>query len=466
MIIMCKRPFVGVFWLVTWSRVLLPAKGQPQPRQLQLQPQQQQAVVVAQQQPCSLCRNGTAVAFPDRIVADTGVLTDRTCQEVNVMLGWLYPNASHPECQNIQSLGSLCGCPTQTQNTCHLCGIQPNDDNDDQSINNHELPFLELNLGGLVPTCAMLQAYFQSVNNSADTELCLTSQYFMANYCGCRTVVEPPIPAAPCSLCPLLEDSEQGNNNTNSLSSLVREKMINIPNFPFATCGALEDAIRLLLREGSEQCGALQSAFAIYCGCQDRIHPVSPCTLCSDGRAVPWPDQEIPYLQDFFGGITPTCSVLEASLMSLGTDDGVCTVSRLTSSYCGCPAIEDHCVMCPDENRTQFPVEYHDKLLPQFEDLIGSSTSISCGYAWYVQFQIHRDDELCYISNDAAYLCGCNNGEPVYFDADTRTKRLVLVWLPRATALLSLLVRKRKTLCVDLLAVPHYCFFFRRDLCQ
>ena len=410
--------------------------------------------------PCSLCHDGIAVAFPDKIVADTGVLADRTCQEVNVMLGWLYPNASHPECQNIQSLGSLCGCPTQTQNTCHLCGIQnePPTDNEQSIINNNELPFLELNLGGsLVPTCAMLQAYFQSVNNSADTEWCLTSQYFMADYCGCQQgeqMEPPPLQSPPCSLCPQQEQSM----NTNS--SIIREKTINVPDFPFATCGALEDAIQLLLFQDSDQCNGLQRGFAVYCGCQEQVHPVSPCLLCGDGSAAPLADKNMPYLRDVFGGITPTCSVLESSLLSLDSNHELCHAARLTSSYCGCPAIEDHCVMCPDENRTQFPLEYQGRPLPQFEVYFDSSVPVTCEVAWYSQFQVHRDNELCLLANEGSYLCGCNNGVQVYFDADTQTKRRLLVWLPRASALLSILVRQLLGVLEKSLVGSQTLFFF------
>ena len=402
------------------------------------------------QQPCSVCVNGTDMAFPERIVADTGVLAGRTCQEMNVMLGWLYPNASHPECQTIQSLGSLCGCPTQTHNTCDICQQQQQQQQDETTTtirpNNKDLPFLTNLFGGeggaLVPTCATLQAYFQSVNNSADTQLCLTSQYFMADYCGCQpeTTIQPPTttttppPPPPCSLCP------QDNNNSSSL--VVREKAINIANFPFATCGALEDAIQLLLFQDTEQCNGLQFTFAIYCGCQDRVHPVSPCTLCADGSVAPWPDKPVTYLADTFEGIAPTCSVLEASILSMDANDNVCGVTRLTSSYCGCPAIPNHCEYCPDENRTQFPAQYQDKLLPHlgaYDDAFAPIT-ITCEVAWFTQFQIPGDDEQCYLANEGTYLCGCNNGEQTYFDADTPTKRLVLVWLPRLSASLSMLV--------------------------
>ena len=425
--------------LLLWMTVV--AKGQQQ--------QQQQAMVFAQT-PCSLCRNGTAVALPDRIVADTGVLADRTCQEVNVMLGWLYTNASHPECQSIQSLGSLCGCPTQTQNTCHLCDKEESTTTTTTRPNNNELPFLEeLNLGGLVPTCAMLQAYFESVNNSADTELCLTSQYFMADYCGCNQHHQSNLTSStternnniPCSLC------RQDNTNANTTFTIEREKAINVANFPFATCGALEDAVHLLLIQDSDQCDGLQSAFAVYCGCHEQVHPVSPCTLCADGSVAPLPDKHVPYLRNAFGGITPTCSVLEASMLSLDANDNICGVARLTSSYCGCPAMENHCVFCPDENRTQFPLDYLDKPLPQFEQYIDSSVPITCEVAWYSQFQMRHDDKRCLIANEGTFMCGCNGGEPIYFDADTRTKRLVLVWLPRVTSLLSVMVRKKVPEC-------------------
>ena len=90
---------------------------------------------------------------------------------------------------------------------------------------------------------------------------------------------------------------------------------------------------------------------------------------------------------------------------------------------------EEECTFCPNDI-----VVY-----PQNEfRLFGEG--IKC---WQVQtffdsVQVHPDSPNCRLAQMMNYICGCDG--PGYGGASTETKKAVLAWLPRAMAILSILV--------------------------
>jgi hypothetical protein len=343
---------------------------------------------------------------------------------VDATLVFLIPNETSSDCSTVQSLGSLCGCPIR-EDSCYLCP-----DGDAVSRPANDLPFLSDLFLGYTPTCQILEAYLSSQSKS--DALCLVSQRFISDYCGCNKEGEDGSDAltddanillTPCHLC--------GGGSTTSASNPNRT--ISLPDFPFQTCGQLEEALSLLLVEESEECGFLSQAFASYCGCPKTAHS---CSLCRDGTAVTLPDKPVELFQDAFFGIVPTCEIYESFVAELPSTSDDCTNAQFFGTICGCPAVDEHCQFCPGES---IPEDYLEKVVQELEILVGFTAT--CGDAEaYLQYQIPMDSNTCRLGQGYNHVCGCNDGIFSYLDADTRTKQVVLAWAPRISALLSLVV--------------------------
>lgn len=382
---------------------------------------------------CSLCRDGAAMGNPGRLIPNLGVLGGLECVQIDDLLGRLYPNSSHPECQSVQALGTMCGCP-EADNTCSLC---PNGNK--VSRRERELPFLQDLFAGLIPNCEMMEAYFLSTENSTGTGLCLVAQDYMADYCGCYDDddddnEEPPRDEneqhPPCSLCA-----------TSGTEIAFPDKQLGLEDFPFDTCADLQNAAGLLLQHGTEQCSNMQELGA-YCGCPTELPLEESCSFCPDGSPVLWPDKAMTHLADIGIGFSPTCSMAELSLRHHRADSSYCELMQMGSSFCGCPPVDNHCNYCPELE--DVPPEYAKKQITQFSRHFGDSfpRDITCENIWLTQYQLPSDDERCYFARRGSYLCGCNGGESNYLNADTRTKKLVLAWTPRISGIFSILVRK------------------------
>ena len=411
--------------------------------------------------PCSLCRNGTTMTLPDKTPIKDGLLGGQPCFQINQWIGLLYTTDSE-ECQTIQSLGTMCGCPLVVVDEpnaappppCTLCpngGLVTKPDKPLPLFSNLAV-FVETI--GAVPTCDMFQAYLLSSsttnsNNNDDNGLCRLAHEYMADYCGCNPMTTTTMsendatttPSMPCSICPIVEDK-----STAPLLLPSANKTLNLDGFPFETCGDLEDAASLLLSEGSRQCDSLKG-FGHHCGCPATTTTTnnnnkSPCTLCPDGTPVPLPNKPYPGFRDAFGGFVPTCALVESSLLSTthaGSDQ--CETIQLVGSYCGCPPLENHCRFCPGMDT--LPPEYADTTVPIFRHYFGEaySPSITCNEIWFAQYQLPSHGELCFFGRQGAYLCGCNGGESTYINANTLERKAVLAWIPRVTGSLSILVR-------------------------
>lgn len=336
------------------------------------------------------------------------------CEGVDQTLALLISNDTSAECSTVRSLGALCGCPITLENSCSLC---PNGNT--IAFPDNKLPFLSDLFLGFAPSCQILEAYLAS--KSEDEAICFVSQSFISDYCGCQAPGTSVHAQPPCSLCP---DGELPRSP---------DRLISMPDFPFQTCRQLEEALSLLLPENSEQCNLLSGAFSIYCGC---IAPQDSCSLCRDGSPVPLPDQPMELLKNEFGGLVPTCSVYESYVAGLDDTSHQCSNARLFGSVCGCAPVQDPCTFCPGE---AMPEEYLDKLVHELDILFGFKAT--CGDAeTYLQLQIPASSDECILGQQKNFVCGCNDGEWAYLGAKTMQQKVFFAWIPRVSALLSLIV--------------------------
>lgn len=436
--------------------------------QLQQQEEEEESLL------CTLCRGGEEVSTPHVVPFEApSLLAGQTCRQLEGLLTFLYPtNATTTECRLIQSIigTSLCGCPyTFERNTCN--GFCDNEysplfnatrelpllqdllvlSNSDNNMNGSETSAL-LDVLGITPTCGMLRSYLESTPDSADNPICFIASTFMNDYCGCSTTEgeeEEEVStdnnnnnALPCSLCLNAQDSIAFPNKT-----------LEMPGLPFSTCLDMENAAALLLQHESDQCSWLKD-IGHFCGCPpdprlvvDDVH--GGCNLCLNGQSVQHEHRLVTFGLSSSGNaltsvVTPTCGLIEASLLGTTAEDSdTCQSARLAyGGYCGCPPLDNHCEYCPGEDGIQ--PAYQDKAIPFFAEYFddgGNNDDITCQQAWYTQFQIHANDERCALARSGRHLCGCNNGQFDYLDANTHAKKAVLAWMPRLSAFFSILVR-------------------------
>jgi hypothetical protein len=160
------------------------------------------------------------------------------------------------------------------------------------------------------------------------------------------------MPSGPCSLC------------INGEAITLPQKEIAIQGFEFISdCQALADFAPVRFQQQSEECNLLQS-IGTFCGCPKQEHA---CELCSDGAKTEYGWRELAFLADSFGGIIPTCELVEAGLHSYNETDSYCSGSQMIlGEYCGCgvepgsqPFVAENdwgiCYLCYDGQPSPFP---------------------------------------------------------------------------------------------------------------
>lgn len=360
--------------------------------------------------PCSVCRDGENVKFPNKVIVIPSLPGEFTCSQVDLLLPTMYPDNSHSDCQTLQSLGSLCGCRTP-ENACTLCeGGVP------MAYPNRPLEFFSDMFGGVViPDCNLVDAFLRMSHAEGDAT-CSVARSFLAEYCECIgsiTSANSVSEFSPCSIC------EDGSNIT------LPDVELNIEGFPFSTCGQLDEAVSTLFTDGSGQCSTFQSISSL-CGC-----PTKPnsCNMCPDGGSMAYPDKPARFLKDSFGGIVPSCKVYEAYVQTTLDDDSEeCHMVQATSGFCGCPAKEDHCLVCGKDEVVQpeFEEVVVDERLLALIGLKDSSFPMTCELGISLQFQVSANDKICKLMQSRQDVCGCNNGVYAYNGADTNKKKAVL----------------------------------------
>jgi len=127
---------------------------------------------------------------------------------------------------------------------------------------------------------------------------------------------------------------------------------------------------------------------------------------------------------------------MEAYTHGHDADSEFCQLAQQVGSFCGCPAIEHHCVYCPQGGFAPDMYREDPKIVQLKQDLKVEPT---CEMIESTQFQWNDDSSTCVLGKLTAFLCGCSNGEFNYAGANTEAKRNVFEWTSRIAGVLSLL---------------------------
>jgi hypothetical protein len=103
--------------------------------------------------------------------------------------------------------------------------------------------------------------------------------------------------------------------------------------------------------------------------------------------------------------------------------------TKLTEFSFGVEKEEDRCQFCP-QNDVQFP----DRKVPLF----GDSVTCSQMESFFERLPVPNNSDNCQLAQSTNYICGCEGRG--YAGANTSAKKVVLAWLPRTAAILSMLV--------------------------
>lgn len=215
--------------------------------------------------------------------------------------------------------------------------------------------------------------------------------------------------AASCSLC----------SNGGPIS--FPQKKISIQGFEFVDdCKALADIAPQIFQQESDECKLLQS-IGTFCGC---AKPVEACDLCADDSTVAYGGRKLEFLAESFGGIIPTCELVEAGLHSYNNTDDYCTGSQLIlSEYCGCgitPGSQP--VALPEDKKCTLCL--HGELVPMANktiDIVGFPIE-TCGELEKAAYTLFEDKEIssdgadvveryldnkCILMRQLSVHCGC-----------------------------------------------------------
>ena len=89
----------------------------------------------------------------------------------------------------------------------------------------------------------------------------------------------------------------------------------------------------------------------------------------------------------------------------------------------------DQCYFCPNKDM-QFP--------DRDVTLFGENITCEMVQGFFNKMEVHKDSQNCRLAQSVNYICGCEGTG--YAGANTKTKRVVLVWLPRVSGILSIMV--------------------------
>jgi len=100
---------------------------------------------------------------------------------------------------------------------------------------------------------------------------------------------------------------------------------------------------------------------------------------------------------------------------------------KLDALHFGIEDPSDKCLFCPN-----YDLKYPERIVPLFGD------NIQCWQmqAFYEYVDVSKNSQNCQLAQSMNYICGC--GGVGYAGANTDVKKEVLVWMPRAMAMLSI----------------------------
>ena len=202
-------------------------------------------------------------------------------------------------------------------------------------------------------------------------------------------------------------------------------KTISIPGYEFIqTCGQLEGVITFFGLESLE-CQIVQSASTL-CGCKI---PPKACFLCGDnGTRVPekLKNSKLDYSLEAFGGLSPTCELLESYLHSTPSDTEACNEQQLAAGDKCCKltaanatvaipteqSTEEFCFLCNGDGVMQWPTKEITTFVQELglDILFANATRITCrDVEMMLTTSLRRDSPLCHTEWSIALqgLCGC-----------------------------------------------------------
>ena len=79
-------------------------------------------------------------------------------------------------------------------------------------------------------------------------------------------------------------------------------------------------------------------------------------------------------------------------------------------------------------------MQYPERDVPLF----GENITCDKVYAFFNRLEVHKDSQNCRLAQSVNYICGCEGTG--YAGANTEAKQKSLVWMPRVSGILSLMV--------------------------
>jgi hypothetical protein len=170
--------------------------------------------------------------------------------------------------------------------------------------------------------------------------------------------------------------------------------------------------------------------------CQFNTNPIAP-GLYEAGYCTPCPDDPTACYFGMFSNysqvtvqIVESCAKSCGAAAKLASKDCKFCAAELTRFSFGVDNKAERCQFC-----TQNDVQYPERKVQLFGDNITCSQMQS----FFEKLPVPANSSNCQLAQSMNYICGCEGQG--YAGANTSTKKVVLAWLPRTAAILSLLVR-------------------------
>eukprot|EP00980_Cylindrotheca_fusiformis_P030167 scaffold24508_cov132-Cylindrotheca_fusiformis.AAC.1 len=217
---------------------------------------------------CTVCQDGSPISNAGAVL-DVPGFGALSCGSIDALVGGLY-TSDDSNCQLLQSVSSICGCPgaydgSNNEYPCQLCanGVVP------ESKHNLPLSYLDdvVNYEGV--NCRLLEAYFES-SLEASEPTCQLGQAWTQDYCCSSAEWKPP--SNPCQVSVEASDA---------VIDLGQE----------LTCLQLQEAAATLWDESDSDCTEIKSITSVTCGSQSGEEPAEVCSLCKDGSSVTSPER-------------------------------------------------------------------------------------------------------------------------------------------------------------------------------
>ena len=417
--------------------------------------------------PCTVCADGISeITMPDTelLVPGFGLLS---CGTIDAGIGLFLPDDTSNDCQLIRSLSTLCGCPKPAGEglACELCageqeatiggGGGANTDATTVVVPTSRLDapveflnhLLESDAVAIASdeqqalmTCQYLEAYLHSVEK--EDGMCLTAKAWVSSYC-CDTNYTGVVAAvnSTCSFC---------NNDDGFIISDPNQQIYHPAYVGLLPTCDLVDGVVAFLSSESEPCTTIKVELSDECPCGtpgsgggatnpgvdmkvDNYVPspsTTTCTLCRDGSDVTMPDRVISFATEQFG-FEPTCAQAQLAVSGLADKSPECNEAQLLGSYCGCPALENACILCPNENMTN-PDRRHVNTFERF------GQDLTCLELEAILLQFDSATDECFLAHETNWECGCNDGFYGYLGTESVRDYYLLTILARISGGLSM----------------------------